>query len=558
MRSEHNPTDTIGLILFALLTVLIAIRLTHSIDLSDESYYAIFLDDWLKGSIVTSTLLTLHQTAALVVYPAALAFEHLKGSNDGLFLFLRSLYLLGAIISAAVWVAFLRRLGYGFRAWAGGLFILAFIPFGLPAPSYNTLGQQAVTIALASFGCAALSTSKSSWSQLGWLTVSAVAWAIATVAYPTLIVPLAFVIVLGLLFRDGTYPRPWFCLTAIVLCVGMAWALVVLSLSFTRLYESLVYLSAINDPGGVGRKLEFALTTLRASLPFSMLLASALALGLLRQRLGPLTIQIALVGLITALFFIKPVLYARSHDVITLATLTGIGLLVGLRSEAHKIDRIVALVYAGSLVAASAICLTATNSVYNFCIGAGPAAALAVIGSPRTQAPEWFKPAPALAAILAALSTSLFHYYGEIPSQTVGERERFSKGIFAGISIQPDEAALLRLVQDRVAQMPGGDQRFAIFGRSPGIALAMPGRLSMLSAYPLVPTIAQKGLVTTHGFYAREDNRPPIVLIYRDIYFDPINPMQPDFDAWYALEAEFKTPLGQLAVFRRRSPQPRS
>jgi hypothetical protein len=170
--------------------------------------------------------------------------------------------------------------------------------------------------------------------------------------------------------------------------------------------------------------------------------------------------------------------------------------------------------------------------------------------------PEWFKPAPAMAAILAVLSTSLFYYYGDIPSQTVGDRERFSKGIFAGISAQPDEAALLRLVQDRVAQMPGSDQGLAVFGRTPGIALAMPGRLSMLSSFPLVPATPQKGMLMTHDFYAQEANRPSIVLIYRDIYFEPVNPMQPDFNAWYTLEAEFKTTLGQLAVYRRRAQQP--
>lgn len=555
MRASQKSTDVLGLSLFVVLTILIAARLTRSVDLSDEAYYAIFLDDWLKGSIATSTLLTLHQTAALIVYPAALILDYLQGSSDGLFLFLRGLYLLGSVISAAIWIVFLKRLGYRFRAWTGGLLILAFIPFGLPAPSYNTLGQQALTVALAAFGCAALCGWKSR-AQTGWMILSAIAWAIATVAYPTLIAPLAIFVMIGLLLRDDTYPRPWFYVATIALCTSIAWSLVVLSLSFARLYESLIYLSAINDPGGMGRKLQFVLTTLRANLPFSLLLVSALALGLVRQRLNPFVVQVALLSLITALFFVKPAFYARSHDVITVTALTGIGLLAGLRSQADKIDRIVAFVYAGSLVAASVICLTATNSVYNFSIGAGPAAALAVIGSPRIQVPEWFKPVPAAVAIVAVLSTSLFYYYGDIPSQTVAERERFSKGVFAGISVQPDEAALLHLVQDRIAQMPGSDQRLAIFGRSPGISLAMPGRLSMLSAFPLVPSIAQKGLVMTHDFYAREENRPPIVLIYQDIYFDPVNPMQPDFDAWYVREAEFKTPLGQLTMFRKRAPQP--
>ena len=74
-------------------------------------------------------------------------------------------------------------------AWAGGIFVLSFIPFGLPAPSYNTLGQQALTIALALFGYAALLDGRT--RQQAWcLIASACAWAVATVVYPPLIMPL--------------------------------------------------------------------------------------------------------------------------------------------------------------------------------------------------------------------------------------------------------------------------------------------------------------------------------------------------------------------------------
>src|SRR4029453_895070 len=67
---------------FAVITLVIGGRITNGIDLSDEAYYAIFLDDWLKGGIGTSTLVTLHQTAALIVYPAALVYSTFNGSHD--------------------------------------------------------------------------------------------------------------------------------------------------------------------------------------------------------------------------------------------------------------------------------------------------------------------------------------------------------------------------------------------------------------------------------------------------------------------------------------------
>ena len=167
MLSERKATHWIGAAAFVVITFLIAARITNGIDLSDEAYYAIFVDDWLKGGIATSTLITLHQTAALLVYPATLAYSALNGSSDGLFLFLRVLFLIGTVVSAAIWILFLLRFSHRIVAWAGGALVLAFIPFGLPAPSYNTLGLQALTCALAFFGCAALAVPRSR-RQLWW------------------------------------------------------------------------------------------------------------------------------------------------------------------------------------------------------------------------------------------------------------------------------------------------------------------------------------------------------------------------------------------------------
>ena len=142
-KSARLKADAVGILLFVVIFALLAWRITRGVDFEDESDYAIFIDDWLKGSIGSSTFQTLHQIAALIVYPAALAYTRIVGSSDGLFLFLRVLFLTGSVITALCCTVFLRRLGHGFLAWAAGIFVLSFIPGGLPAPSYNSLGLQA-------------------------------------------------------------------------------------------------------------------------------------------------------------------------------------------------------------------------------------------------------------------------------------------------------------------------------------------------------------------------------------------------------------------------------
>ena len=136
----------VGGVVWLLVVTALAWRITIGIDLADKSYYAIFLDDWLKGGIQSSVLLSPHQSAALLVYPMARAYVAIHGSESGLILFLRTLYLLGSALASACIFAFLRLVSWRGTAWFGALETLAFIPFGLPAPSYNTIGMQALLV----------------------------------------------------------------------------------------------------------------------------------------------------------------------------------------------------------------------------------------------------------------------------------------------------------------------------------------------------------------------------------------------------------------------------
>ena len=456
----------------------------------------------------------------------------------------------GTVVSAAIWIRFLLRFHHRIAAWAGGALVVAFIPFGLPAPSYNTLGLQALTCAVAFFGCAALDV-PGSRRQLCGLLASVSAWAVATVAYPPLVIPFAFLCVLGLLDQQRfPQPRLYLIFASAGMCV--AWAIVVASLSFQRLYDSAIYHFALSDAGGLGRKATFAVNLLQANPLFAILCVAALAIGIVRKRLGPHLTALASASVIAGLFLSGPVLFARSHDAITLATLTGIGLLSGLRRDAGSVDRTIALVYATSVVAALTNSVTANHSVFNFCIGAVPAAGLALVGRPSSWRDGWIGALPAASAIAAVLSTSLFFYYGEIPDRKISGRERVRDGFFAGIAAHPDDISLLRLMRDKVNPiLLGSGETAAVVGRVPGIILASPARLKMPSAYPLPPNTSQESLAKTRSFYAHLRAGPRVVLIYRDPYFEPIYPFQTPLED-SMLVADFETPLGHLAVYRRR------
>ncbi|MBR0850296.1 hypothetical protein JQ543_21305 [Bradyrhizobium diazoefficiens] len=524
---------------------LIAFRITQGVDFSDESYYAIFIDDWLKGSIATSASQSVHQTAALLVYPAALFYTKIVGSSDGLFLFLRVIFLAGAVASCCFWIAFLLRLGHRSLAWANGLAVLAFIPFGLPAPSYNTFAIQALVVALASFGCACIGvTERRDDRQRLWMMVSACAFAFGSVAYPPLTVLPLLVVLLCL--RGPPLPRPLSYLALILAAVGLAWALVMLVLTPASLETISATSSAPMFGEAIRVKLGFVGRLLSTHPAFSILCLLSIGVGMLRLR-APVLAQIVLAPLILCLLAIQPTLHVHSHDVVTLVALSGVGLLAGLRSSAAPPERIVAALYAASLGAAFIISASATNAVYNFAVGAMPAAALSLLGPcpSRRAVASWIS---TLATVLALLSTSLFFYYGEWP-RPVTPRERIAGGFFSGIAMGPNERTLLHLVEDRLVPILGDTQSLALFGRFPGLVLATNARLLMPIASPIEGVTSIGTPEKISAFY--RTRQPDYVVLYRDPYFQFVNPI-PDFDRGYVSISTFATPLGSLEILRRR------
>ena len=128
-------------VLNVVVLALLAYRMTIGVDLTDESSYVTFLDDWLKDRLGHGENLVVHQTAALLMFPAARLYVWIVGSERGLVLFLRFVFLAMACAASQCQFRFVRTVRDEAVAWSSALLVLCFIPFSLPAPSYNTIGM---------------------------------------------------------------------------------------------------------------------------------------------------------------------------------------------------------------------------------------------------------------------------------------------------------------------------------------------------------------------------------------------------------------------------------
>lgn len=553
-RGLRTPwVDAVGIASFLVLALLVLLRLDEGVDLSDESYYALFIDDWLKGGIGSSSFDVIHQTAALVVYPFAWLYVQMTGSTDGLMLFFRYLYLLGSAISSLLIVVALRRLGLGLRAWTVGLILVAFVPFGLPAPSYNTIGMQALVIALAAYALGI--SSGSVRSMRTWYCVSAAAWAVTTVAYPPML--LASLVMAALVaWLKEEQPGSRFYIAAVGVAQLAAWVVVVAVMSMSRLLGSLTYQATMSEEGGVSSRFNRGIDLLASNRWFAVLCLAAVVLGVVRRKLPLLVLAGTVAALVGLSFLRSPALFVRSHDVVTLLALSGVGILWSGRRAADATSRILGILFTVSFAAGLATMAFANHPLFNFSIGAALAASLAltVPGRLPARGAELIVPLVGAFAIVALMTTSLGYLYGDTGRLMPGEgRQRITAGYFAGIRASDADAGLLEIVRTRVAP-DLSDERWVVFvGRTPGVMLDTDPRLRMRTPYPISTRTRSSGLEWTAEFYASATNRPDTVIFYRDRYFEPINPFGDSFETWYGLEESLSTPLGVLEMYRLRA-----
>lgn len=549
-RFHLDFPNAIGGIFMALVVGVLAFRITRGVDFSDESYYALFLDDWLKGGISHSSYRTAHQTAALIVYPAAWIYQEILGTRDGLFLFLRLLNLTGAAISSFIWIQLIFRLKYRELAWLAGIFVVSFIPFGLPAPSYNTLAEQGLLVGLGAFACGHLAQDQFR-AKLGWSFVSACGWALAVVAYPSMIVPYLLFCAICLVATDDSYAWRLLQMSLGVGAIVCGWLVVVCVMTPQRLSESFAFSGTDLGLDGIKNKLTLIWGLLTQHAGFAVLSLAAITIGLFR-RTFPVVTSVALAVVISMLWLITPALYLRSHDAVCLLALGGLGALSGLRSGKSSSERSMAIIYGTSMCAALVMTATTANPLFNFPIAVLPAAVVALLSvgaGPRTSANAVADSLLALVTITGVLSISVSHYYGEVPSRHLG-RVQISHGFFSGLSVLKEDAELLDLVESKINPILRDDDAVAVVGRLPGLALAMPTRLGMPNSYPLSTVASHRQVEKQQAFYEQAGRLPSIVVTYKDPYFDFVMPIR-DFAKRYEMLWSIQTERGKLELFQR-------
>ena len=534
----------------AAVAALLTFRIFLGVDLSDEAYYTSFVDGWLKSGISASVALSMHQTAALLVYPFAVAFAGLTGSQDGLALFLRFLYLGASAVTAIVFYRLSMRFRGGTVSLFSALLVTSYIPFSLHAPSYNTLGMFAMICALSTGALFVLKPAPAHAPPLfpdgGWPAAqaicSAAAWTIAAVAYPTMLaVQLAFIAGLALsrhaVMRNAL--RVYLPCCALSHAIGLAAMLAIFGMD--RLLAMLEFSNAsLQVSSGFGDRLQRLVTPLVAAPWFGILCLAMLFLGITAPRATTLARQCAIAIALFAAFVVAqgkgPVLYATTHDLVLMIGFLGVGLacagpqahaddaLLGddMRSASATLLRLLLLL---GLFAGLVTAVTATNGLINFAVGGFflAALAMAVVLPPSSVSRSWPHALLLAASAVLLIGNAYAFIYGEPRNPLLNEPRRISEGIFQNLLTSRRQADAIVETSRFLAGPDAPVDTITVFGRLPGIFLLTRSKPMTLSTWDFgqhnrpLPAIDR----IRHNFYDNPQHRPDAVLVVADPWTKP-------------------------------------
>lgn len=565
-------------IVLGLCIILLAARLTIGIDLSDESYYAAFIDGWLKTGIEHSRNLMIHQTADFLVYPLALIFRSVNGGSDGLILFLRLVYLtIATLASTILYRAVAPRYGRPMGTLVAACALL-FVPFGLPAPSYNTIGMYSLLAALALFAMRfsqALSQTERRLKLPVSLWLSAVSWAFACVAYPTMLAPLLLLLTLSLLILKTETDRV-LLLRYLLTCGGtLALAAMALGIAFgpSRLLDMVLFTNAFNSvSGGVVRKAHFTASIFAIHPLYTVLLACAATvavargssvLGRSRQWITGLATAAILVGVMTT---DSPTLFVRSHDLVLVLSVAGLGeAFRALREPAvARGTRAFGIIYLVSFAAGIITMITAFNGPYNFAIGGLLSACLALvpIASTASKGPQVSaqpiheilasKPNLILGAVACcAIGWSTFtFYYGQIGTP-FHDMALVREGAFKGLRTDSEQALFINELTHAINSQRFCGTQMAVLGTGPGFYLMGIFAPSALSTWNFSGDAANLAAIKNAAFYSQAKNRPDVLVVNSWQWATPLSSADRTLLSQYSIVKRVVVGVRDAIVYRR-------
>lgn len=473
-----------------LCVLLVAWRLRYGVDWTDEGLYVALPWRFVLGDRPFIEELDLHQTAALITYPFVWAWMRVVGSNTGIVLFLRVLWLAFVSGVAVVGYSLMKRLVAKPLAVACAAIYVVTIPFIVPSPSYNTIGSGLLTVGLALLAIDALA------AEGGWArpALAGFAHALAIVAYPTLAVGAAVAIgslaAIGSLTAVATRARRWRALAAYVSALGAALlATVVLLVSLVGVEQLRVSYDYTNRAGtyeGGLAKMQSIWESFvqygawRLGLPLALVVAVLLLWDRWpRARLALLALPLISLALTGQTHTRAPLLWVFSFGVLSL-------LLLLKRKREDPLMLAAVIVVPASLAGGLATAYTSNNGLLNAGLGMAPVLLIALplllesalddARTPLRPAHVWLAVAALSALLLCMVAVDSSASYRDGPPLTL--RTLVRSGPWAGIYTRPETALLLQSLRDDVAAAGSKRDRVLIYPGEPGAYLVANRRVA--------------------------------------------------------------------------------
>lgn len=527
----------------------LAMRLRYGFDLIDETYYLAgsyrfavglmpIIDDW--GA---------HQLSSYLVSPAVALWMSTIGGLDGAVLALRCMYLVASLTAALSWFILVRRFVDWRLALLASSFSLGLVPWLIFAPSYNTIAEVMVSLALASCGFAIVYGRR--WPFL----IAGCFLGAAAVAYPTLLALIPIAAVLLLLMRNS-----W--KTAALLLLGAA------AVGALAWLCAGVRLSAVSDMLAYNRSwapgASKSLSLIRGAASTLLLapaawLSAVVAVRLSMHRSIPVALQLGLpISALLVLHADFP--YKRTMIVAVLLFLAALATSLGLVDSAYR--QVLRFTMAVAAIAGLLIAVTSTTGVPGSGIGlaavAAPGMALLLEKarealSSRTSLTRALGGGVIIGA-LCALGITLTCWQATYAGPAPVRLDAPGSGPFLGLLGAPDVAASsAELEQDLSATTTGAD-RLLVYGLPPGTYV-------LSSAVPVAPDLwgsetfsESDGALRLLLRWMRDDTHRPSVVVVDATLWGTAEDESPDALIAY-LSANYQPVLARATyvILKRRT-----
>jgi hypothetical protein len=181
--------------LTTLVVSLILLRLFYGLDFTDESFYLAIPYQFTLGAIPFTHETNITQTSGILLYPFIKLFTFLKKDTEGILLYARFLFLIASGIFSYVLYRIFRSAFSSILSFFVSLLFLLFIPFNIPALSYNSFAAYFLTLGLWSAWLS--QREKPVWSAVSGLSLVFSCW-----VYPSFLIIFLYIGILLLLEKQ--------------------------------------------------------------------------------------------------------------------------------------------------------------------------------------------------------------------------------------------------------------------------------------------------------------------------------------------------------------------